>query len=276
MKPCAFFVLLLAALAPISAAAEDEPLFLLSDACVRCHLTCERGAYDNTVTAWRDSVHFRPDVTCADCHGGDRYLSLPTFRKGHMGVPGPGAIVPMCGRCHTREADDFLRRIGAPRDRPLCTASCVDCHGSHRVEKAEAAQIVSPARCGTCHSFDKARESASAVARAGALFSAVKKAIAERKRKNLPTESAEIELARIRLEYAAAFHSSLAPYLAGEIDSKTVASLKNLSARLAEESPGRWKWQGLLVLAFLAVVMFVLIRRMKALPEIPPQDRRKS
>ncbi|MBI5846133.1 MAG: hypothetical protein HZB23_15860 [Deltaproteobacteria bacterium] len=257
------------------ALAADEPLFLLNDACVRCHLTGERSGFENSVTAWREGVHFRADTACADCHGGDRYANLSMLKKGHLGKFGEGEIVPLCGRCHVSESEDFLRKTTGPVDAPRCRATCVTCHEHHRVEKSRAADLVTEKHCGSCHSFSKAKNVAEAVGLVDKAVAGIEKALAARKDAGLPVESAERELAAIQNGYARVFHSGTAKTLPGEIREKTLADLDRLALSLKAGSPGRWKVEGLVVTAFFGLVLYVIIRRMKALPDISKLTRRK-
>lgn len=268
-----FLSVLFWALSPALAA--DEPLFLLNDTCVRCHLTGERSGFENSVTAWREGVHFRADTACADCHGGDRYASLPMLKKGHMGKFGEGEIVPLCGRCHVTESEDFMRKPSGPVDAPRCKATCVTCHEHHRVEKPRAAGLVSEKHCGSCHSFSKAKDLLEAVNLVDKAVMSVEKALAARRDAGLPVESAERELVEIKKDYARIFHSGTARTLPGEIREKALADLGRLAASLKSDSPGRWKVEGFVVTAFFGLVLYAIIRRRKALPDISKLTRRK-
>ncbi|MBW1989873.1 MAG: hypothetical protein JRI97_10055, partial [Deltaproteobacteria bacterium] len=127
----------------------EEPLFVLQDACVRCHLLGEDGRKDNSVLAWKQSVHFSAQSSCADCHGGDRLLYMD-FAKGHMGLPTRAEALAACAKCHPALADPAATRPVAFGRQDTCTADCITCHGYHAVQKP-GAHLLNAANCDPCH-----------------------------------------------------------------------------------------------------------------------------
>jgi len=121
------------------------------------------------------------DVSCADCHGGDRASDdaeiAMSVAHGFKGKPRAERRMPqLCARCHS---DVGLMRRYSPRERvistrcirPACTeadrfgdeaaATCIDCHSVHDIRAVKTSSRPSircgcPRRAPGCHS-DAAR-----------------------------------------------------------------------------------------------------------------------
>ncbi len=250
-----FFIVFLM-LWPTSLFAADK-LFLLQDACVRCHLLCEERSKENSVIAWKKGVHFRPDSGCSDCHGGDR-LYYMDFQPGHMGIPDRSQTVAMCEKCHETEVRDFVNRQRPAAGMKMCTASCADCHGYHLVNKADRG-LINQTICGSCHSPDKAESVVSAIEAVEAKMTDIEGKIDHYEKNGFPVTTLKRQLEDVRMQFARSFHSQGLSRLEGHITEETVASLKNLEREMKKSNPARWRIQGVMVLSFLAAVLAVLV-----------------
>ena len=249
------FIIALLMLWPGSLFAADK-FFLLQDACVRCHLLCEERSKENSVIAWEKGVHFRPDSGCSECHGGDK-LYYMDFQPGHMGIPDRTQTVAMCEKCHEPEVRDFVNRQ-RPADKKLCTASCVDCHGYHMVNKADGG-LINEAICGSCHSPDKAINIISAMNIAEASMAAIEGKIDHYKKNRFPVTTLKRQLKDVRRQYARSFHDQELSRLEAHITKETMALLNDLEGEMKKSNPAKWRLQGVMVLSFLSAVLAVLV-----------------
>ena len=234
-----------------------DKLFLLQDACVRCHLLCGERSKENSVIAWKKGVHFRPDSGCSDCHGGDR-LYYMDFQPGHMGIPDRSQTVPMCEKCHQPEVRDFVNRRRPGAGIKMCTVSCADCHGYHLVNNADGG-LINDTTCGGCHSPDKAIIIISAMKTAESRMAAIEGKIDHYEKNGFPVTTLKRELEEVRRQYARSFHNQEISRLEGHITEKTMDSLENLEREMKKSNPSKWRIQGVMVLSFLAAVLAVLV-----------------
>jgi len=69
--------------------------------CLECHQKTDHGIYQQ----WGGSKHFGANVGCYECHGAD-LGDLDAFQ--HEGFTISVLVTPKdCGRCHTKEAEEF-------------------------------------------------------------------------------------------------------------------------------------------------------------------------
>lgn len=159
-------IFMICAIASISYAGEKQ-----MDKCLSCHTDIG----SDEASAYASDVHYRAGVTCADCHGGDPTVddqdAAMNASKGYIGVPKPGAIPQICGKCHgsvnsrfkagyhlNDVLDDYLSSV---HERALSQRSegpqCVSCHGVHNITKVnDKKSPVYPTNvtktCAKCHS----------------------------------------------------------------------------------------------------------------------------
>ncbi|MBU2490838.1 MAG: cytochrome c family protein [Proteobacteria bacterium] len=249
---------LLAALAlSVPASRAADPLFALQDACVRCHLTGERLQAENSVLAWKKSVHFRAESSCSDCHGGDRLLYMD-FKKGHMGLPSRGEALAACGKCHEKEAALAAARPFAFGAALACPADCVTCHGFHEVEKPSLA-LLNPKNCGGCHSMEPVEKILTAARGAGERMDALAGELAARKKEHLPSRQAMKQLDEARDLYASAFHAQAPEHLARVLSSHILPGLSEIARGLERTAPRKWRVQGAMVTGFLVLALVAVV-----------------
>jgi Cytochrome c3 len=115
---------------------EGLPLPRVASNCAACHLTAGRELTDAVKHLVR-SVHDLNDMTCYDCHGGNRENDVKAHEPefGFIGTK-ISAHIKQCSECHTDEAErlaagphhwDFSTRVN------LKYPTCIDCHGNHDV-----------------------------------------------------------------------------------------------------------------------------------------------
>ena len=127
-----------------------RPGFLLKirgeKSCEGCHLKIDSGMDKQ----WRESVHFRVNVGCADCHGEDHEAAFAA--KGQVSAA-------VCGKCHEKETEAFAKsghagaELAALSDaRFLSQSSAMQeegCMGCHSVGARFADGSVGG--CNSCH-----------------------------------------------------------------------------------------------------------------------------
>lgn len=151
-----------------SARAQDE--------CASCHVQRSETSLRAPVEDQASGAHGAAEMSCADCHGGARgevSARAHAPEAGFVARPSPEEIVEICGGCHAdreRMGDagaelptdqlELYRRSGhglALARGNEGAATCVSCHGNHRVMPAsDPTSSVSPdnvaSTCGGCHS----------------------------------------------------------------------------------------------------------------------------
>ncbi len=152
------------------------------NSCVSCHLE-EEEELAEPVKAMENDIHAKNGLSCADCHGGDPTAGLDGDpdaamdpAKGYIGVPDRTEIPQFCGRCHsdpeymrqynprlpTDQLDRYKTSIHGKRlaggDEKVAT--CVDCHGTHGILKANDSRSPVyatnvPQTCARCHADEE-------------------------------------------------------------------------------------------------------------------------
>lgn len=156
------FTLLLAR--PAQAETVDDE----SSSCMVCH--------GEQKVEYKGSIHDKRRILCHDCHGGDP-TSLDeeesmSKRAGFIGKPSKRQLTFLCGNCHedrkrmkpygipTHQLEDYKTSqhgiAALERDDPN-TATCTDCHGTHRIFLADNPESMVfptnlPHTCARCHS----------------------------------------------------------------------------------------------------------------------------
>jgi hypothetical protein len=163
-------VLLLASLTGFARAKESGSV-RAKDTCFDCH-----SVQEGTSIPFKNDIHYKNGISCADCHGGDPNESDPNIsmsaeRGFRLRVTREG-VAEFCGRCHSDAAvmqkhNSKLRvdqvklftasvHAARPAGSDTIAATCVDCHSVHRTRAVSDPQsTVAPARlaatCGKCH-----------------------------------------------------------------------------------------------------------------------------
>ena len=132
--------------------------------CKVCHSEVE--------VEFRDSAHYREDLACTSCHGGDPSVTEVELAHGRdfQGAPSRAGIPAFCAVCHADP--EQMRPYGIPTDQYALyltsghgrkfargntrVAICTDCHGTHRILPRDAPDSPTARRnisttCGQCH-----------------------------------------------------------------------------------------------------------------------------
>ncbi len=138
-------------------------------------LTCHTDIGSDEATSYLNDVHYRAGLTCADCHGGDPTAddqdAAMNASRGYIGIPKPGVIPQVCGKCHGSTnsylkekyhlndvADDFSSSVhGRALNQRSEGPQCVSCHGVHNITNVnDKRSPVYPTNvtktCAKCHS----------------------------------------------------------------------------------------------------------------------------
>ncbi len=136
------------------------------DQCIACHLDVE----DEVALAYQNDVHYTHNISCADCHGGDRTADDEDLamdpQKGYIGVPKGDAVTDVCLQCHA--SADRMKSFGSAINTkpftlfrqsvhgPSQITTCITCHGVHHIRsKSDPFSPVYPLNqietCGRCH-----------------------------------------------------------------------------------------------------------------------------
>lgn len=147
------------------------------NACVSCHQNLP-GKLSAVVQEWKQSIHFKNNVTCDGCHGGDPSVKRDQFdseevfkNRAHLHRDREFLLIPrtdslftsavrgrsvsyFCGKCHSTIKE---KHLGSPHG-DFGNPSCLYCHGrgSHAIQESSPEIIDTRSRseggrCATCH-----------------------------------------------------------------------------------------------------------------------------
>ncbi|MFH1716631.1 MAG: hypothetical protein ABIF19_04720 [Planctomycetota bacterium] len=172
---CGCFAFLVLLLLHNDVLADDDAY--KDNACVSCHQNLP-GKLSAVVQEWTQSIHFRNNVTCDGCHGGDPSVkrdqsdSEEVFKdRSHLhrdrefllisrtdslftsAVRGR-SVSYFCGKCHS---DIKEKHLGSPHGE-LGNPTCLYCHGmgSHAIQESSPDMVdvrsrSEGGRCAICH-----------------------------------------------------------------------------------------------------------------------------
>lgn len=181
-----------------------------TSACIQCHTSENMGPeMHNIVRQWKDSWHAKNNISCHDCHGGapeDASMSM-MHQRGFIGSPKSSEIPEFCGTCHIAILDNYLK---SGHGKMFCDSaegpSCVNCHGSHDIERASM-EIINEQLCSECHTYDRAKEMKQALFIVEDKLSGVEKNLDRLKILGFNMEDQEKSFFRTHAEFRALFHS---------------------------------------------------------------------
>jgi hypothetical protein len=205
----------------MSSAAENVPQ-KAETVCLQCHPGLP-GKYSQPVSLWRGSVHAESGVTCHSCHGGDPndMVNAMSPQRGFLGVPKEKEIPSFCGRCHIGVLKDYMASahgLALGKNGP----TCVTCHGSHAIEKANL-DLINEKSCTRCHSYDRARLIREAMKDTEGMITVADERLKNYKKIGSDTEKLEKSLFAVRNSFHTLFH---------DVD---VEKVKRETAKIQEE-----------------------------------------
>ncbi len=128
--------------------------------CIECHTSdIMRPELKDIPEEWKKSWHYQNNISCDDCHGGDREdkTMAMSHKRGFVGKPGYAEVPDFCGKCHIGILDNYKQSGHGRALRETATGpNCVTCHGSHSIQKASV-DIIYERRCTQCHSYERAK-----------------------------------------------------------------------------------------------------------------------
>jgi hypothetical protein len=161
---------------PPEGQAADDPYE--HNACVQCHRNLAGRSAEIVDLEWAQSVHYRNNVACDGCHGGDatvrreqfpsdeawkqashlarnpEFLTIQGREGAFIGRARGRSISYFCGKCHTEIME---KHLGSPHGN-FGDPSCLFCHGqgSHAIGPATLDIIdtrprTQGGRCSPCH-----------------------------------------------------------------------------------------------------------------------------
>jgi predicted CXXCH cytochrome family protein len=133
-----------------------------NDQCYNCHKELD-GKLKRPADLYKSDVHFRNNVKCSGCHGGnpnsedsDESMSKAA---GFIGIPRGGNVARICAKCHKDEFQDLSKSVHGKSStgKGKIINNCLTCHGVHNIlsvknpsSKVRGRNIVNT--CGGCHS----------------------------------------------------------------------------------------------------------------------------
>jgi nitrate/TMAO reductase-like tetraheme cytochrome c subunit len=129
-------------------------------ACLECHTSDVMDPELQQIPRdWKASWHYKNDVSCHDCHGGDSEdaTMAMSHQRGFIGKPSHTEVPEFCGKCHIGILKNYVesghgKALKATGEGP----NCVTCHGSHNIQKVNI-EIINSQRCSQCHSYERAK-----------------------------------------------------------------------------------------------------------------------
>ena len=179
-------------------------------ACLLCHTSENmKPRYLKIPVEWKQSWHYKNDVSCHDCHGGDvgdATLSM-SHQRGFVGKPEFGDVPGFCGKCHIGILDAYNQSghgkvFFATGDGP----NCLTCHGSHNIQKASIS-IINEQLCTQCHSYDRAMEMRQALFLVEGQIVDIDNALARLKDQGVSVKEQEKKFFNTQAEFRTLFHA---------------------------------------------------------------------
>jgi predicted CXXCH cytochrome family protein len=125
---------------------------------ISCSIVCHEDKLNKSIAStyamWSVSTHALFDITCDDCHGGNKLAN--SKNEAHAGVSNKTiareATPEMCGKCHEPELEEFkssrhFKKLESSEEGPA--PACVTCHQAHSVRVLTASEIED--FCSNCH-----------------------------------------------------------------------------------------------------------------------------
>jgi hypothetical protein len=236
--------------------------------CIQCHSTdLMPPAYRGIPAEWRKSIHYRNDVGCNDCHGGDPNNAALAMspQRGFVGAPKPKEVPKFCGKCHLGIMQSYLE---SDHGKALMATgrgpNCVTCHGSHNIQKASI-EIIHEKLCGVCHSYERAETIKASLWLTEQKITQMDQDLKALRAGLIGTGDEEKVLFRTQAEYRTLFHTvdvNLVRDKTAEF-TKKLAAINEQVQKGFQELKFRQNFAVLLMLIFigLAIALFFLTRK---------------
>jgi len=180
------------------------------EVCLVCHDSdLIKPQYRAIPAEWRKSWHYRNDVSCQNCHGGDpndaAKAMLPA--SGFVGTPKPKDVPKFCGKCHLGIMQNYLesghgKALMATGKGP----NCVTCHGAHDIKKANI-DLINEKLCSTCHTYERAKVMKASLMLTEEKINQLDAGLKTLRAGLISTGDEEKDLFRTQAEYRTLFHT---------------------------------------------------------------------
>ena len=179
-------------------------------ACLECHtsdvMTIE---LQRIPQEWKSSWHYRNNVSCHDCHGGDSEdaTMAMSHQRSFIGKPAHGDVPDFCGKCHigilkTYTESGHGKALIATGEGP----NCVTCHGSHNIQKVNI-DIINAQKCSQCHSYERAKILKQALFLTDKKIEAIENDLRTLKTMGVYPEKEELSLFDTQAKFRTLFHT---------------------------------------------------------------------
>lgn len=234
-------------------------------ACVECHSGEEDCGVEGIVENWQHSWHAENEVSCHDCHGGgpdDASMSM-SHQRGFKGKPTHQEVPEFCGTCHIGILQNYLE---SGHGKSLLSTdsgpNCVNCHGSHDIQKANI-NIINEEHCTKCHSYDRAKLMKQALLTVENKLEKLQSDLDTLATAGMILEDQKMAYFRAHSEFRTLFHT-IDVDLVKEKSADFMARLNGIESKTEgafEELSNRRKFSGFLFLLFtcLSLATFFLI-----------------
>ncbi len=241
--------------------------YIMSDVsvCIGCHDSEMMEPRLRSIPAkWKKSWHYRNDVSCHDCHGGDPKDAMMSMlpERGFVGKPKYKNVPEFCGKCHIGILNNYLKGIhGRALKFYGVGPNCVICHGSHDIRKADI-DIINEDLCTRCHSYERAKDMKQALSLSEEKIKSIGEDISKLKRAGVFTERLDKNLFSIHADFRILFHS-VDISLVKQNANKFIIRLDKLDKQIKEinyELKFRKNFSAFLMFVFICigVVMYTL------------------
>ncbi len=208
--------------------------------CIECHTSdIMKPAYRIIPEGWMASWHYKNDISCHDCHGGDpKDPSMAMSHvRGFVGRPKYKDVPEFCGKCHIGILKNYLesghgKALKAAGNGP----NCVTCHGSHNIQKASI-DIINEQRCTQCHSYERARIMKQALFATEKKIGDITKSLSSLKSEGVYVADEEKSLFSTEADFRTLFHTvdvSLVKDSTDEFTKRLESIDKNIQSTFAE------------------------------------------
>lgn len=233
--------------------------------CIDCHDSdMMKPSFRDIPREWRTSWHYRNNVACSDCHGGDPKDAAMAMsgQRGFVGVPAYAGVPEFCGKCHVGIFKSYLE---SGHGKALMSSgkgpNCVTCHGAHDIRKASL-DIINEQRCSQCHSYERALVMKKALFIVEKEIRDVDKDLRKLKSAGMFSEDEERDLFNTEAEFRTLFHSVNVSLVKERTDEFT-GKLNRLDAGIQKtfgELKFRQNFATFIMLIFigLGIVLFLL------------------
>lgn len=260
-----FFIIII----PIQAAVagNDVSARMESISCLQCHDSEMVGPDLRKIPReWRTSLHYRNNVACNNCHGGDPQDAALAMspERGFVGKPKYADVPRFCGKCHLGIMKNYLE---SGHGKALMTSgkgpNCVVCHGSHNIQKASI-DIINEERCSKCHSYDRARTMKAALALPEKKIGEIETSLKRLKEAGIYTEEYDKTIFGIQAEFRTLFHIVNVSLIKEKTDEfeKKLRGIDESIQKTFKEIEFRKRFSAFLMSVFicLGIALFLLAR----------------